>query len=80
MKDYDNKFYVYETRIDDKLCRTIARYDTPFGKNKVLFIISDSKKNIYIYLLKTERGYQISCIFIGSPDTGYQLIYLHYQI
>ena len=23
---------------------------------------------------------QISSIFIGSPDTGYQLIYLHYQI
>ena len=29
---------------------------------------------------KLNYGYQISGIFIGSPDTGYQLIYLHYQI
>ena len=29
---------------------------------------------------KLTYGYQISGIFIGSPDTGYQLIYLHYQI
>ena len=31
--------------------------------------------NIYIHY-----GYQISSIFIGSPDTGYQLLYLHYQM
>ena len=29
---------------------------------------------------KLTYGYQISGIFIGSPDTGYQLMYLHYQI
>ena len=34
--------------------------------------------NIYIYL-KLNSMYQISSIFIGSPDSGYQLIYLHYQ-
>ena len=35
---------------------------------------------LYIYLLKTELRILDFNIFIGSPDTGYQLIYLHYQI
>ena len=35
--------------------------------------------NIHIYL-KLDYGYHISSIFIGSPDTDYQLIYLHFQI
>ena len=33
-----------------------------------------------MYLLKLNYGYQISSIFIGSPDTGYQFIYLLYLI
>ena len=40
---------------------------------------------LYIYISiyiknKVNYGYQISSIFIGSRDTGYQLMYLQYQI
>ena len=35
---------------------------------------------MYLFIKKLNYGYQVSSIFIGSPDTGYQLIYLHYQI
>ena len=35
---------------------------------------------IYIFIKKLNYGYQISRIFIGSLDTGYQFIYLLYLI
>ena len=35
---------------------------------------------LYVYFSKLNCGYQISSIFIASPDTGYQFIYLLYLI
>ena len=39
-----------------------------------------SPRRIIVKYYKLNYGYHISSIFIGSLDTGYQLIYLHYQI